>query len=48
MDMSKLVDSLQGTLGETLPTVLGALAILVAGYFIAVAIRGGVRKSLGF
>ncbi|MGB0911548.1 MAG: mechanosensitive ion channel [Nitrospirales bacterium] len=46
--MSKLVDSLQGTLGETLPTVLGALAILVAGWFIAIAIRGGVRKSLGF
>ena len=48
MDMSKLVDSLQGTLGETLPTVLGALAILITGWFIAVAIRGGVRKSLGF
>ena len=48
MDISKLVDSLQATLGETLPTVLGALAILIAGWFIAVAIRGGVRKSLGF
>ncbi len=48
MDMSKLMDSLQGTLGETLPTVLGALAILVVGWFIAVAVRGGVRKSLGF
>ncbi|WP_454063352.1 mechanosensitive ion channel [Candidatus Nitrospira salsa] len=48
MDMSKLVDSLQATLGETLPTVLGALAILIVGWFIAVAIRGGVRKSLGF
>lgn len=48
MDMSKLVDSLQATLGETLPTVLGALAILIVGWVIAVAIRGGVRKSLGF
>jgi len=48
MDMSKLVDSLQATLGETLPTVLGALAILIVGWFIAVAIRGGVRKSLGY
>ena len=48
MELSKLVDSLQGTLGETLPTVLGALAILNVGWFIAVAIRGGVRKSLGF
>ena len=48
MDMSKLLDSLQGTLGETLPTVLGALAILIVGWFIAVAIRGGIRKTLGF
>ena len=48
MDMSKLVDSLQGTLGETLPTVLGALAILIVGWLIAILIRGGVRKSLKF
>ncbi len=48
MDMSKLIDSLQGTLGETLPTVLGALAILIGGWLVAVVIRGGIRKSLGF
>ena len=35
MDTSKLVDTLQATLGETLPTVLGALAILVVGWVIA-------------
>ena len=48
MDMTKLFDSLQGTLGETLPTVFGALAILVVGWLVAVIIRAGVRKSLGF
>ena len=48
MDMSRLMESLQATLGETLPTVLGALAILVVGWIIAVTIRGGVRQSLGF
>ncbi len=48
MDTSKLVESLQGTLGETLPTVFGALAILLVGWAFAVAIRGGVRKSLEY
>lgn len=47
MELTKMFDSLQATLGETLPMVIGALAILVVGWFIAVIIRAGVKKSLG-
>ena len=48
MDMTKLYESIQGTLGETLPSIFGALAILIVGWLIATIIRAGVRKSLGF
>ncbi len=47
MDMTKLTETLQETLGATLPSVLGALGILVVGWLVAVAIRAGVRKGLG-
>jgi hypothetical protein len=47
MDMSKLVETLQETLGGTLPSVLGALGILILGWFVAMAVRAGVRKGLG-
>ena len=47
MDMTKLTETLQETLGATLPNVLGALGILVIGWFVAVTIRAGVRKGLG-
>ncbi len=47
MDLSKLVESLQGSLGTTLPAVLGALAILVVGWIVALVVRAGIRKSLG-
>ena len=47
MDMSKLIETLQETLGGTLPSVLGALGILVLGWFVAMAVRAGVRKGLG-
>lgn len=46
MDMSKLTETLQTTLGGTLPSVLGALGILILGWFVAIAIRAGVRKGL--
>ena len=46
MDMSKLFETLQETLGGTLPSVLGALGILVLGWFVAMAVRAGVRKGL--
>ncbi len=47
MDMSKLTETLQTTLGGTLPSVLGALGILILGWFVAIAVRAGVRKGLG-
>lgn len=47
MDMSKLTETLQATLGATLPSVMGALGILVLGWFVAMAVRAGVRRGLG-
>jgi len=47
MDMTKLTETLQETLGSSLPGVLGALGILIIGWFVAIAIRAGVRKGLG-
>jgi len=48
MDMTKLTETLQETLGSSLPGVLGALGILIIGWFVAIVIRAGVRKGLGF
>ncbi|MCZ6801696.1 MAG: mechanosensitive ion channel [Nitrospirae bacterium] len=48
MELTKMIESLQTTLGETLPTLVGAIAILVVGWFIAILIRTGIQKSLGF
>ncbi|MDH4193945.1 MAG: mechanosensitive ion channel [Nitrospirota bacterium] len=47
MDLSKLIETLQETLGGTLPSVLGALGILILGWFVAMAVRAGIRKGLG-
>jgi hypothetical protein len=47
MDFSALIDSIQTTLGENLPGILGALAVLVLGWIVALLVRAGVRKSLG-
>jgi hypothetical protein len=47
MDFSTLVSSLQATLGAELPGILGALGILIVGWLVAVAARGGVRRLLG-
>ena len=46
MDLSAFMQSLQSTLGSHIPTILGALAILIVGWFVAVIARAGVRKSL--
>lgn len=48
MNMSALWDSLQNNLGGHIPQLLGALAIFVLGWFVAVLVRAAVRKSLGF
>jgi hypothetical protein len=47
MDASKLLESLQGALGTTIPSVLGAIAILLFGWIVAVLARAGIRKGLG-
>ena len=48
MDMTRLTETLQETLGSSLPGILGALGILVIGWIVATVIRAGVRKGLGF
>jgi hypothetical protein len=48
MDLTTLLESMQSTLGEYLPSVLGALAILVIGWLVAFVLRAALRKSLGF
>ncbi len=47
METSKLLESLQGSLGTTIPTVLGAIAILLFGWIAALVARAGIRKGLG-
>jgi hypothetical protein len=45
--MSVLFDSLQNSLGANIPQILGAVAILVLGWFAAVVVKAAVRKALG-
>ncbi len=44
--MNEIMDSLRSNLGDTLPGIMGALAILVVGWLVAVILRAVVRKSL--
>jgi hypothetical protein len=46
MEVSKLLESLQGSLGTTLPAVIGAVAILILGWIVAIVMRAGIRKAL--
>ena len=48
MNTNALWDSLQSNLGTHIPQLLGALAIVVLGWLIAVLVRAAARKSLGF
>ena len=48
MDWNALYTSLTSSLGDTLPTVGGALLILVAGWLVAVIVRAAIRTGLGF
>ena len=47
MDWNALYASLTGSLGDTLPTVGGALLILVVGWIAAVIVRAVIRTGLG-
>lgn len=46
MDTHALAQSLQASLGTHLPTLIGALAILVLGWLLAVIVRAGARRGL--
>lgn len=50
MELSTIMDSqfmisLQSTLGTHVPAILGAIAILLVGWFVAAVVRAGVRKT---
>jgi hypothetical protein len=47
MDFSTLISSLQTTLGAQLPSIFGALGIIVIGWLVAVGARSGARRLLG-
>lgn len=46
MDIQSTLDSLQATLGDTLPSLLAAVGILVVGWLVAVALRAATRRLL--
>jgi hypothetical protein len=46
-EMTTMWDAVQAGLGNHIPALLGALAILVLGWLIALLVRAGVRKGLG-
>ena len=46
MNLESMYQSLQGTLGSTLPSLLGAIGILVIGWFVALLLRAGTRRLL--
>ncbi|NNL87061.1 MAG: mechanosensitive ion channel [Myxococcales bacterium] len=48
MDFTIITDPLKSALGDTLPNVLGALLILVIGWFAAILVRAAIRKALNF
>lgn len=47
MDFTTTREALQNTLGQNLPQVLFALAVLIGGWIVAAIFRAVVRKSLG-
>ena len=48
MNTNALWNSLQSSLGAHIPQLFGALAIFVLGWVVAVMVRAGARRSLGF
>ena len=48
MNTNALWESLQNSLGAHLPQLFGALAILLLGWVVALLVRAGARRSLGF
>jgi hypothetical protein len=48
MRMTTIFETLQQSLGQQLPGILGALVILIVGWLVALIVRAAVRKSLVF
>lgn len=46
MNFDSMITSLQGTLSNTLPSLLAAAGILIVGWFIALLLRAGMRRLL--
>jgi hypothetical protein len=46
VDFESILQSLQGTLSNSLPGFLGAIGILVVGWLVAVILRAGTRRLL--
>ncbi len=47
LDLSATWNTLQNALGGNIPRLMGALGILLAGWLVAVVVRGLTRKGLG-
>ena len=47
MDFRGILDNVMEGVGGALPGILGALAILIVGWLIAVIVRAVLRKGLG-
>lgn len=47
-EMTTMWNAVQAGFGNHIPALLGALAILVLGWLVALLVRAGVRKGLGF
>lgn len=47
MNMSEIFDPLLESVGGFLPNLLGAIAILLVGWIVALILRAGIRKALG-
>ena len=45
--MDQLMNTLQSSLGEAVPRILGAIAILLIGWIVAIIVRAVIRKGLG-
>jgi len=47
-ELNAMWDAIQVSLGGQIPQLLGALAILIIGWLIAVLVRAGMRRGLGY
>ena len=47
MDFSAIGNSLEAAVSTQLPRILGAIAILIIGWIVAIVVRAGIRRLLG-